>query len=199
MDTLSPVTLTGDLVELRPLDASHHDALVAAATDGELWRLPYTRVPDAAGMAAEIDRRLELRRSGQMLPFTAVRRADDSVIGMTTFCNLAPADRRAEIGYTWNARSAQRTGTNTEAKLLMLAHAFDVWGCVRVELRTDGRNLQSQAAIERLGAHRDGVLRRHTVMPDGFVRDTVVYSVLDHEWPDVRARLRGFLDTARAR
>ncbi|PWD51345.1 N-acetyltransferase [Serinibacter arcticus] len=195
---LAPLTLTGELVELRPLDPADHDGLVAAVEDGEIWRLEYTRVPAPQEMAAEIDRRLALADAGLMLPFTTVRRgrdgAEDTVIGMTTLCNVEEAHRRVEIGYTWNARSAQRSGTNTESKLLLFHHAFDVLGAVVVQFHTDARNLPSQKAIERLGARRDGVLRSDTTMPDGYVRDTVVYSVIAAEWPAVRAGLEARLE-----
>lgn len=200
MPFLTPVTLTGDLVQLRPLAREDHEGLVAAVQDGEIWRLEYTRVPPPAEMAREIDRRLTLAAAGTMLPFTTVRRArgdgSDTIIGMTTFCNVDAANRRLEIGYTWNAASAQRSGTNTESKLLLLAHAFDELDCIAVELRTDRRNVRSRAAIERLGAQRDGILRHHAVMPDGFVRDTVVHSITAPEWPAVRAGLRARLDAA---
>ncbi|TGO05224.1 GNAT family N-acetyltransferase [Serinibacter arcticus] len=205
MPFLTPVTLRGDLVELRPLATSDHDALVHAATDGDVWRLPYTRVPGPEQMAAEIARRLALAERGEMLPFTTVRLGGpgggpdgEAVIGMTTCCNVDATHRRLEIGYTWNAVSAQRSGTNTESKLLLLGHAFEALGCIAVELRTDLRNVRSQAAIERLGAQRDGVLRHHAVMPDGYVRDTVVYSITAPEWPVVRDGLRARLDRAAA-
>ena len=199
---LAPVTLTGDIVQLRPLVAADHDALADATEDGDIWRLAYTRVPSRAEMAAEIERRLALAAAGQMLPFTTVRLGKngnpDRVIGMTTLCNVDAASRRVEIGYTWNARSAQRSGTNTESKLLLLGHAFETMGCVVVQFRTDRRNLQSQAAIERLGAARDGILRSDTTMPDGFVRDTVVYAVIAAEWPQVKVGLEARLAAASA-
>ena len=187
---LEPVVLTGDLVTLEPLVLDHHDALVEAASDGELWDLWYTSVPRPEGMRAALEARLAEQERGRMLPFVARRTADGRVIGMTTYCNVDAEHRRLEIGYTWNARSAQRTGTNAESKLLLLGHAFDVLGCIAVELRTHWMNQQSRAAIARLGAKQDGVLRNHAVMPDGSLRDTVVYSVLDTEWPAVRAGLR---------
>lgn len=183
---LQPVTLAGRRVVLEPLAREHRDALVAAVEDGRLWELWYTRVPDPAGMAAEVERRLALQEAGSMLPFT-VRRADTGVVvGMTTYMNVAMDDLRVEIGSTWTARSAQGTGVNAESKLLLLGHAFDVLGCAAVEFRTHWHNRQSREAIERLGAKQDGVLRRHTRMADGVWRDTVVYSVLDSEWPAVR-------------
>ena len=185
-----PVTLTGDLVRLEPLSVGHHDGLVEAARDGELWSLSYTSVPSPEGMRAEIERRLGLQASGSMLPFTAVDVRTSRVIGMTTFMNIDAVNRRVEIGSTWNARSAQRTGTNTESKLLLLGHAFEKLRCLAVEFRTHWLNRQSRAAIERIGAKLDGVLRQHMIMPDGSLRDTVVYSIIDSEWPAVRAELR---------
>lgn len=191
---LEPVTLTGDHVVLEPLRPDHHDGLVAAACDGELWGLWYTSVPTPDAMAAEIERRLALQRAGTMLPFTARRAADGTVVGMTTYMDVDVSVPRVEIGSTWNAASTQRTGTNTESKLLLMGHAFEVVGCEVVELRTHWLNRQSRAAIERLGARYDGRLRAHRRMGDGSLRDTVVYSVVAAEWPAVRAGLRYRLD-----
>lgn len=185
-----PVTLTGDLVTLEPLSHDHHDELVAAARDGELWTLWYTRVARPEDMRAEIDRRLALQADGVMLPFTARRNDSGAVIGMTTFMNADADNRRVEIGSTWNARSSQRSGTNTESKLLLLSHAFEDLHCIAVEFRTHWMNLQSRTAIARLGAKQDGVLRSHSVMPDGSLRDTVVFSIIEPEWPAVRNELR---------
>lgn len=187
-----PLTLTGRLVTLRPLDRADHDALVAAASDGELWNAWYTSVPRPDAMAAEIDRRLGLLDAGAMVPFTVLNTAG-SPVGMTTFCNLDPTVPLAEIGYTWYGTSAHRTGLNTEAKLLLLTHAFEAWGCARVEFRTHRLNTRSRRAIERLGAQLEGVLRQHKRMPDGTLRDTVVYAILDHEWPTIRTHLRHLL------
>ncbi len=190
MSFLRPVTLAGDLVVLEPLAHAHHDGLVAAVSDGELWNLSYTTVPRPEAMRAEIDRRLALAAAGSMLPFTALRRDTGAVIGMTTYMNVDAANRRVEIGSTWNARSAQRTGTNTESKLLLLGHAFEELGCIAVEFRTHWLNQQSRAAIARLGAKQDGVLRNHVIMRDGSYRDTVVFSIIASEWPAVRGELR---------
>lgn len=190
MPFAEPVTLAGDLVRLEPLRPDHHDALVEAARDGELWRLTYTSVPRPEAMQAQIEQHLAARAAGSRLPFVAVDLRSGRVIGMTTYLNLDPANRRLEIGYTWNAHSAQRTGTNTESKLLLLGHAFEHLHCLAVEFRTHWLNRQSRAAIERLGAKLDGVLRQHQIMPDGSLRDTVVYSIIDAEWPAVRAELR---------
>ncbi|MGY1620661.1 GNAT family N-acetyltransferase [Geodermatophilus sp. SYSU D00965] len=185
-----PGTLTGDLVALEPLHRDHHDELVSAASDGRLWELWYTSVPDPAGMAAEIDARLARQAAGEMVPFTVRRRADGAVVGMTSFLNAEPDVPRLEIGATWTAASAQRTGVNAESKLLLLTHAFEVLGCLAVEFRTHWHNVQSRTAIARLGAKQDGVLRNHRRLPDGSLRDTVVFSITDAEWPAVRNGLR---------
>ena len=190
MPFLEPVTLTGELVTLEPLQVEHHDELVTAASDGRLWELWYTSVPAPDTMAADIDERLARKQDGTMLPFVVRRIADDTVVGETTFCNAEPEVPRVEIGYTWTARSAHSTGVNAESKLLLLTHAFDVLGCIAVEFRTHWHNQQSRAAIARLGAKQDGVLRNHRRMPDGSLRDTVVFSILDTEWPAVRSGLR---------
>ena len=197
MSFLEPVTLAGELVTLEPLRADHHDELVAAASDGRLWELWYTSVPSPATMAADIDGKLALQSEGRMQPF-AVRRADTgAAVGVTTYCNVEAEVPRLEIGHTWTAGSAQRTGVNAESKLLLLTHAFDVLGCLAVEFRTHWHNQQSRAAIARLGAKQDGVLRNHRRMPDGSLRDTVVFSILDSEWPAVRAGLRHRLARSR--
>lgn len=180
-------TLTGDRVTLEPLAADHAAELASAV--GELWRSWYTRVPTPEAIPAEIERRLRLREQGSMLPF-AIRRNDTArAVGMTTFMHLDPANRRLEIGSTWLAKSAQRTGINTEAKLLLLGHAFDTMNCIAVEFRTHWHNLQSRRAIAALGAKQDGVLRNHQLGRDGTLRDTVVFSIVDSEWPTVRLSL----------
>jgi RimJ/RimL family protein N-acetyltransferase len=187
---LQPVTLAGDIVVLEPLRHDHVDDLVAAASDGRLWELWYTSVPTPEGMAAEVAARLAALDAGTMLPFT-VRRADTGVVvGTTACCNVDAAAPRVEIGYTWTARSAQRTGVNTESKLLLLGHAFETLGCIAVEFRTHWHNVQSRTAIARLGAKQDGVLRNHRRQPDGSLRDTVVFSIIESEWPAVRTGLR---------
>lgn len=194
MTFLEPLTLTGRYVTLEPLSVEHHDGLVEAASDGELWRLWYTSVPAPGEMAAEIDRRLALQEQGSMLPFTT-RLTDPAnggpgrIIGMTTYMNIDAGTPRVEIGSTWNAASVQGTGTNPDSKLLLLRHAFEVLGCPAVEFRTHWLNHQSREAIARLGAKQDGVLRNHSRTRDGILRDTVVFSILEHEWPMVRAGL----------
>ena len=194
---VEPLELTGELVVLEPLDVSHHDGLVDAASDGELWTLGYTRVPSPEQMKAAIARSLVQQAEGLLVPFTVRTRDTGRVIGQTTYCNIEPDHRRLEIGGTWNAQSAHRTGTNTESKLLLLRHAFEQLHCVAVEFRTHWLNHQSRGAIERLGAKQDGVLRNHRIMPDGTLRDTVVYSILEHEWPPVSNELQRRLTTRR--
>lgn len=183
-----PVELAGPHVRLLPLSADHHDPLCAAARDGELWKLWYTAVPSPEGMAAEIKRRLALQAAGSMLPF-AVMDASGQVVGMTTYMHIDATHKRVEIGSTWYARSVQRTPLNTNAKRLLLAHAFEQLQCIAVEFRTHRLNTQSRRAIERLGAQLDGVLRAHQRTADGSLRDTAVYSITASEWPAVRAHL----------
>ncbi|MDN6815231.1 MAG: GNAT family N-acetyltransferase, partial [Corynebacterium variabile] len=187
---LVPVELTGEIVRLEPLSHDHAAGLVEATKDGELWKLWYTSVPMPDGMEAEIDRRLALQDAGTMIPFVTRDLRSGKVIGMTTYMNIDADLPRVEIGSTWNAESAQGSGTNPESKLLLLAHAFEVWDCPAVEFRTSWHNRQSRAAIEKLGAKLDGVLRQHTRTSDGSLRDTCVYSVVQAEWPQVRASLR---------
>jgi len=187
---VEPVTLTGSLVTLEPLAHDHHDGLVEAVRDGRLWELWYTSVPAPEQMTAEIDTRLARQAAGEMLPFTVRRTGTGAVLGMTSYLNMEPEVPRVEIGATWTARSAQRTGVNAESKLLLLTHAFDVLGCLAVEFRTHWHNFPSREAILRLGAKQDGVLRNFRRMPDGTLRDTVVFSIIDSEWPTVRSGLR---------
>lgn len=189
-DFAKPVTLTGDLVTLEPLTEDHHDGLVAAVQDGRLWELWYTSVPRPEDVREEIDRRLALQSVGAMLPFTVRRNDTGEVCGMTTYMHIDPVTPRLEIGSTWTAASAQRTGINTENKLLLLTHAFEVLDCVAVEFCTHWLNQQSRAAIARLGAKQDGILRNHKRMPDGTLRDTVVFSIIESEWPAVKSGLK---------
>lgn len=188
MSWLEPVTLTGRDASLVPLAAEHREALCDASRDGELWNLWYTSVPSPDGMAAEIARRLELQRTGSMLPF-AVLDAAGTPVGMTTYMNVDAKHRRVEIGSTWYARRVQRTALNTECKQLLLRHAFETLHCIAVEFRTHRLNTGSRRAIERLGAELDGILRAHMVMQDGTLRDTAVYSITASEWPVVRRHL----------
>jgi RimJ/RimL family protein N-acetyltransferase len=201
--TFGPVTLAGRRVRLEPLSLDHVPALVAAASESRAT-YGFTFVPvDAAAMAGYVRVALADQERGLAIPFATVDREDDHVVGSTRFGNIerwlsqpaaaAPppsaVPHAVEIGWTWLAARAQRTAVNTEAKLLMLGHAFDEWGVERVSLRTDARNLRSRAAIERLGARLDGVLRAHMPAYDGGVRDTACYSILRSEWPEVKARL----------
>ncbi|UKA49029.1 GNAT family N-acetyltransferase [Arthrobacter sp. FW305-123] len=186
MTSIEPITLTGQFVTLEPLSQEHHHGLVDAARDGDLWKLWYTSVPAPEGMAAEIDRRLRLQAEGSMLPFATRSNATGELIGMTTYMNIDSETPRLEIGSTWNAASAHGTGTNPDSKLLLLRHAFEALGCPAVEFRTHWMNQQSREAIARLGAKQDGVLRSHSRSKDGALRDTVVFSILEHEWPAVR-------------
>jgi N-acetyltransferase len=193
MSALLPVTLEGRLVKLEPLSPDHAQELITAVADGELWKLWYTSVPHPDNMMSEIERRLGLKEKGSMLPFAIRRKDTGAVCGMTTYMNIDAVNVRLEIGSTWYAKSAQRTGINTEAKLLLLRHAFEDLQCIAVEFRTHWMNHQSRAAIERLGAKQDGVLRSHMRMPDGSLRDTVVFSITAPEWPTVRRHLHYLL------
>ena len=193
MPFLEPVTLRGAYARLEPLSPAHHDALVEAVRDGELFKLWYTAIPSPEGMAKEIDRRLALQAAGSMLPFTVVD-ADGKIAGMTTYMNVDAINRRVEIGSTWYAKRVQRSALNTQCKRLLLAHAFETLDCIAVEFRTHFFNHQSRRAIERLGAKQDGILRSHQIAPNGTLRDTVVYSIIASEWPTVRAHLDFQLD-----
>ena len=190
---LQPVTLAGDVVTLEPLRREHVGALATAASDGRLWELWYTGVPTREGMAADVESRLAQQDDGRMVPFVVRRNDTGAVVGATTYCNIDAEGPRLEIGYTWTAASAQRSGVNTESKLLLLTHAFEGLGCIAVEFRTHWHNRQSRAAIAALGAKQDGVLRNHRRLPDGSLRDTVVFSITDAEWPAVRTGLRSRL------
>jgi RimJ/RimL family protein N-acetyltransferase len=190
MLNLAPIVLSGKLAKLEPLAAAHLDGLRDAATDGQLWELWYTSVPPPDRMEAEIARRLTLQSAGSMLPFTIRRNDTGAICGMTTYMNIDATHHRLEIGSTWTAASAQRSGVNTECKLMLLTHAFETLECIAVEFRTHWMNQQSRAAIARLGAKQDGVLRNHMRMEDGSLRDTVVFSIIASEWPTVRRHLQ---------
>lgn len=185
---LVPMTLKGHRARLVPLSLDHHDALVEAVCDGELWKLWYTAIPSPEGMKAEIARRLSLQAEGRMLPFTVLD-AEGTVAGMTTYMNVDVSNRRLEIGSTWYRQSAQRTALNTQCKLMLLTHAFEDLDCIAVEFRTHVLNSQSRRGIERLGAKLDGILRRHMIQPNGTIRDSVVYSITAEEWPMVKSHL----------
>jgi N-acetyltransferase len=185
----SPVSLHGHEVSLVPLGYSHHDDLVDALKDGELWTLWYTNIPTPDSLRAEIDRRLDLQTQGSMIPFAVIEQSTNEAVGMTTFMHIDAANRRLEIGSTWYRKRVQRSALNTECKLLLLTHAFEHLDCIAVEFRTNYFNQQSRTAIERLGAKLDGILRQHQIARNGTLRDTCVYSVLDREWPTVKANL----------
>jgi len=188
------VTLEGRGVRLEPLRAGHEAALRAAAADGELWRLHFTSVPEPDATGAYIEAALADCAKGARVPWVVRELGSGQVIGSTSYHDIVPSTRRVEIGYTWYARSWQRTHVNTASKLCLMEHAFDTLGCSVVGWRTDNLNLRSQAAIERLGARKDGVIRRQFLRRDGTMRDTVMYSVTDEEWREgIRERLLGFL------
>ena len=192
-----PVTLYGHHARLEPMHAGHDADLAAAAADGELWKLRVTSVPEPDQAAMYSAAALMGQHDGHMLPFVVREPASGQIVGSTRYHDIVPAADRVEIGYTWYARRVQRTAINTECKLLLLSHAFDTLGCAVVGLRTDHMNFASQRAIERLGARRDGVIRHHAPRRDGTVRDTVMYSILAHEWPDVKAHLQWQLERPR--
>jgi N-acetyltransferase len=185
-----PVVLEDGHVRLEPMTAGHVDALRAAAADGELWTLRVTSVPEPQDTAAYVEHALRLQAEGSRLPFVVVDAASGRVVGSTSYHDIVPAVERLEIGWTWYARSVQRTHVNTAAKLLLLTHAFETLEAQLVGWRTDAFNFASQHAIERLGARKDGVLRHHALRRDGTVRDTVMYSLAAAEWPQTRAHLR---------
>ena len=186
--------LEGDYVRLEPLSHERAEELSAACEDGNVHELWYTVVPNREGMNAEIDRRLGLYGQGTMMPFATIDVATNTAIGMTTFMNMKLENLKVEIGSTWMASSSQGTSINPEAKLLMLSYAFDVLGCNAVELRTHEKNEQSRAAIEKLGAKLDGLLRNDMVMANGTLRNTAVYSITKDEWPAVHDGLVARLD-----
>lgn len=186
---VSPITLEGQYTRLEPLSLAHEGALNRAAADGELWKSNVTIVPTPDTMAEYIEVALAAQARGSELPFVIVRKSSNEVVGSTRFYEVVGIDRRVAIGYTWLSASAQRTAINTEAKLLLLRHAFEHWDCIRVELITDVLNEQSRAAILRLGAKEEGVLRNHMIMPNGRIRDSACFSIIREEWPEVKTRL----------
>ena len=189
MHTPAAVTLEGHGVRLEPLEESHARDLATAAADGALWELWFTSVPRPDGVARYIADAHAGAAEGHMLPWAVRELSTGAIVGSTRYHDIVPKVDRLEIGYTWYARRWQRSHVNGACKLLLLAHAFDALGCMVVGLRTDNFNFASQRAIERLGAKRDGVLRHHMARADGSVRDTVMYSILRTEWPDVRRHL----------
>ncbi|KAF3996762.1 GNAT family N-acetyltransferase [Glaciimonas immobilis] len=189
MSLTQPVTLSGQFGTLVPLSHAHKNDLIAAVKDGELWNLWYTAIPAPEGMEAEISRRLDLHKKAVMLPFAIIENATGQAVGMTTYMNIDALNRRLEIGSTWYRKRVQRSPLNTECKRLLLTHAFEQLDCIAVEFRTHFFNYQSRAAIERLGARLDGILRQHQITSNGTLRDTCVYSITSGEWPTVKAHL----------
>jgi RimJ/RimL family protein N-acetyltransferase len=213
---IQPVALEGQHVRLEPLSFAHEDALNTAAADGEMWNTRVTIIPRPEGMKDYIQFALDGLAQKNQLPFVIVRKSGDTqnaatsdgavarplgraqsnqdeIVGSTRFYEIFPKDRKCAIGYTWLAKSAQRTPVNTECKLLLLTHAFESWKCVRVELITDVLNEQSRNAILRLGAKQEGILRKHLILPSGRMRDSVFFSITDEEWPEVKSRLQSRL------
>jgi len=194
---IEPVTLKGEVATLEPLAREHAAALAEAAKDGELWRLWYTSVAVPERMHEYVAAALDMRERQDAMPFAVRDNASGDVVGCTRYFNVDTVNRRVEIGHTWYAKRVQRTPLNTECKLLLLTHAFETLRCIAVEFRTHWFNHASRAAIARLGAKQDGVLRNHAITADGIKRDTVVFSIIDSEWPAVRHHLRFQLDKPR--
>jgi N-acetyltransferase len=197
MSFVSPITLSARGVELRPMTLEHEPGLRLAAADGELWNIRVTSVPEPDKTRQYIEDALAMREAGHRFPFVVVESATGRVLGTSSYHDIVPAIRRVEIGWTWYAKSVQRSHVNTTCKLLLLAHAFETLGCHVVGWRTDNFNFASQAAIERLGAKKDGVIRGHALRRDGTIRDTVMYSLRSGEWPEVKAQLLHALDKPR--
>ncbi|MDA7599087.1 GNAT family N-acetyltransferase [Alphaproteobacteria bacterium] len=189
--------LDGDSISIVPSNAGHAADLAAVIEAGALDKLWYTMIPPPSEIGAEIERRLALRASGNMLPMTIISKTTNKAVGMTTYMNIDAANRRLEIGSTFFCKSVQRSAVNTECKLLLLRHAFEHLDCIAVEFRTHCMNLQSRRAIERLGANFDGILRAHMIMANGTIRDTAVYSILASEWPTIKANLNWQLEKPR--
>jgi RimJ/RimL family protein N-acetyltransferase len=197
MAFVEPVTLSARGVTLLPLALEHEAGLKAAAADGELWKIRVTSVPEPEHTRKYIEDALTMREAGHRFAFAVTETATGKVLGCSSYHDIVPAIKRVEIGWTWYAKSSQRSHVNTTAKLLLLTHAFETLGCHVVGWRTDNFNFASQAAIERLGARRDGVIRGHALRRDGTIRDTVMYSLRSGEWPEVKTQLLYLLDKPR--
>lgn len=195
MRWIEPVELVSELVTLEPLSRDHADALAEASRDGELWRLWYTSIPAPDGVADWIEQALTARECGEAMPFAVRHNPSDTVIGSSRYCHVDAANRRLEIGHTWYAKSHQRSALNSQCKLLLLQHAFETLDCIAVEFRTHWHNRQSRTAIARLGAKQDGVLRNHQLAAGGSYRDTVVFSIIESEWPAMKQNLSFQLQT----
>ena len=198
MAFVAPITLSARGVDLVPLELAHESGLRAAAADGDLWKLRITSVPEPHQTLHYIQEALAMREAGNRFAFAVLESASGKVLGCTSYHDIVPAIRRLEIGWTWYARSVQRSHINTTCKLLLLTHAFEVLGCHVVGWRTDNFNFASQAAIERLGAKKDGVIRGHALRRDGTIRDTVMYSMRAGEWPEAKAQLLYLLNKPRS-
>ena len=186
----STVRLVGNYAALELLDQKHEQDLRESVEDGQLYELWYTTVPNADGIRSEIERRLALREVGLMLPFAVIEQSSTKAVGMTTYMNIDALNKRVEIGSTWYRKAIQRTPINTECKLLLMTHAFEELNCIAVEFRTHVMNQKSRQSIERLGAKLDGILRSHSILENGTLRDTAVYSVIGSEWPAVKVNLQ---------
>jgi RimJ/RimL family protein N-acetyltransferase len=197
MAYIEPVILSGRGIKLEPLALNHEAGLRAAAADGELWKLRVTSVPEPEQTRKYIEDALAMREAGNRFAFAVLEAGSGTVLGCSSYHDIVPAVRRVEIGWTWYARRCQRTHVNSVAKLLLMTHAFETVGCHVVGWRTDNFNFASQAAIERLGARKDGVIRGHALRRDGTVRDTVMYSMRAGEWPEAKAQLLYLLDKQR--
>ena len=186
---ISPVTLDGLHVQLRPLTIDHVPELCRVGLDPDLWTITMTLIRNEDEMKQYVETALRSQEAGTSLPFATIDKKSGRIAGSTRFGNIDKANKRVEIGWTWLGREFQRTHVNTEAKYLMLKHAFEVWGCYRVEFKTDVINEKSRNALKRIGATEEGILRRHQITASGRVRDSIYYSILDHEWPEVRPML----------
>ncbi len=191
MPSAQPVLLSGNAIRLEPLSLEHLDGLCEFGLDPDLWRWTSIRIRTRRDMIDYVETALSWQRQGTAIPFATVEQASGRVVGSTRFANIDDANRRAEIGWTWIARPWQRTAVNTEAKYLMLQHAFEALGYIRVELKTDALNERSRAAILRIGATQEGIFRNHMICADGRIRNTVYFSIVDAEWPQIKAELEG--------
>lgn len=198
MAFVAPVVLSARGIQLVPLGLEHEAGLRAAAADGELWKLRITSVPEPENTRKYIEDALAMREAGNRFAFAVLDEASGKLLGCSSYHDIVPAVRRVEIGWTWYGQSSQRSHVNTTAKLLLMTHAFETLGCHVVGWRTDNFNFKSQAAIERLGAKKDGVIRGHALRRDGTIRDTVMYSMRSGEWPEAKAQLLYLLDKPRA-
>ncbi len=194
MNWITPIILKGDYCTLVPLSLAHHDDLVIATQDGELSKLWYAIVPNSAEMKEEIERRLLWQKEGKMLPFAVINNKTQIIVGMTSYCQIDNTNRRLDIGFTWYAKSQQKTALNTTCKLMLLTYAFETLSCIAVGFRVDTLNLPSQKAVERLGARYEGTIRNYCVLRDGHIRDMLFYSILPHEWPRIKSHLNNLIN-----